>query len=82
MITFYETQIEANAAKRADRAANRAASKKVRYAPFCSILYWPWLVSQSAKSPETVPDSDGESALDGLDLDLSDFEVFRDPVPG
>lgn len=39
MITFYETQIEANAAKRADRAANRAASKKVRYAPFYSILY-------------------------------------------
>jgi hypothetical protein len=39
MITFYETQIEANAAKRADRAANRAASKKVRYAPFRSILY-------------------------------------------
>jgi hypothetical protein len=41
MISFYETQIEANAAKRTDRAANQAASKKVIYAPFCSILSRP-----------------------------------------
>ncbi|KAJ7811701.1 hypothetical protein B0H14DRAFT_2606371 [Mycena olivaceomarginata] len=58
MITFYETQIEANTVKCADCATNRAASKK------------------SAKSPETVPDSDGEkiqslvNALKSLQMDL------------
>ncbi|KAJ7305502.1 hypothetical protein DFH08DRAFT_976246 [Mycena albidolilacea] len=38
-------------------------------------------LSRSPPSPpETVPDSNGESALDGLDLDLSDFEMDLDTV--